>query len=182
MSIPNDVWAEAPKEATHCSPATPCTQLVYWLVEDGVVKKVWVEYREYLDGEVWHEDQGYSCTNYTPDVQPFFDKDELIPRPTEEWIPRVGDTVLYKRTDSLDYAWDAPEKMEVVAMVGHKVWLKNALRDLVANLDDISPLKKEKSLREKLVEIMSSSDQQNDVDMYQAADRLIEAGVKLEEL
>lgn len=96
-----------------------------------------------------------------------------------EWIPNTGEIVLHKRTDSLDFAYDSPERMEVVAMVGNKVWLKNEVRDLVTNLDNITPLKKEKTLRERLVEIMSS-DQQNNVDVYQAADRLIEAGVKVE--
>ena len=177
-----DVWAGAPKEATHCSPETLHTNLIYWLIEDGIVKKAWVEYAKDLDGRDWYEDQGYWCVDYTPNFQPFGDKDGLIARPPQKWIPDTGGIVLFKRTDSIDYAYDTPERMEVVAIVGNMVWLKNEVRDLVTSLDNISPLKKEKSLREKLVEIMSSSDQQNDVDMYQAADRLIEAGVKLEEL
>ena len=181
MAVITDIWVGAPKEATHCSPETLHTNLVYWLIEDDIVKKAWVEYAKDLDGSDWYEDQGYWCMDYTPNFQPFRGKEELITRPTERWIPDTGEIVLFKRTDSIDYAYDSPERMEVVAIVGDKVWLKNALRDLVANLDDISPLEKEKSLREKLVEIMSSSDRQNDVNVYCAADRLIEAGVKLEE-
>src|SRR5690625_7438412 len=90
MSVPNDVWVKAPKEATHCSPETSYTNLVYWLIEGGVVKKVWVELMEDTDGEGWYEDQGYSCIDYTPDEQPYYYKDELVTRPTQKWIPRVG--------------------------------------------------------------------------------------------
>lgn len=181
MSTIIDVWAEAPKEATHYSPGTYYTNFVYWEIEDGVVKKAWIEYDEQMCRGEWYEDQGYSCADYTPDDQPIYFIDDLITRPPQKWIPGTGEIVLFKRTDSIDYAYDSPEKMEVVAIVGDKVWLRNALRDLVTNLDNISPLKKEKSLREKLVEIMSSSDQQNCVDVYCAADRLIKAGIKLKE-
>lgn len=34
----------------------------------------------------------------------------------EKWIPQVGDRVMYKNTDSLDYAWDKPEEMEVISI------------------------------------------------------------------
>lgn len=181
MATITDIWEGAPKEATHYSQGNYYTSFVYWLIEDGIVKKAWVEYDIELCTGEWYEDQGYSCVDYTPDAQPIYDKDKLITRPTQKWTPDTGEIVLFKRTDSIDYAYDSPEKMEVVAIVGDKVWLKNALRDLVTNLDNISPLEKEKSLREELVKILSYNGQQQYVDAYLAADRLIEAGIKLKE-
>ena len=155
MNVINVVWVGAPKEATHCSPGNSYTNLVYWLFEDGVVKKVWIEYDEDLCGGGWYEDQGYICTDYTPDEQPIYHEDELITRPTEKWIPRVGDTVLYKRTDSLDSAWDTPVEMGVVAVYGSSVWIRSELRDIVVDMDDLQPKPTVKTLESQLNEVIN---------------------------
>lgn len=154
MAVITDIWAGAPKEATHCSPATSYTNLVYWLIEDGVVKKVWVEYTEDLDGGGWYEDQGYSCVDYTNDLQPYYNKDEIITRPTQEWIPRVGDTVLYKRRSSLDFAWDAPEEVHVVAVYGSLAWINSDRWDLVVDIEHLQSKPTEKILESRLKEVI----------------------------
>lgn len=175
----------APKGATHYTYPDTYKNEVFWNIEENVIKSVWVPLSCFSDpASCWYEDSGYWRTDYSGnDDQPYVEWDNPIelPKHTDRWKPEVGEIILFKRNDSIDYAYDSPEKMEVVAIVGDKVWLKNALRDLVTNLDNISPLEKEKSLREKLMEIMSCGGRWNFVDVDQAADRLIEAGVKLEE-
>lgn len=155
MVVVTDIWAGAPKEATHCSPATSYTNLVYWLIEDGIVERVWVEYDEQLCSGEWYEDQGYSCVDYTSDEQPIYYKDELITRPAQKWIPRVGDTVLYKRTDSLDSAWDSPVEVGVVAVYGTSVWIRSELRDIVVDIDDLQPKPAVKTLESRLNEVVN---------------------------
>ena len=172
----------APEGATHYQyPDEDGFDEAFLKVEEGVIVELawvpqhigstplstdlWEDFRYYEEGDV-NLDRVIKLCNNTH----------------SKWMPDTGETVLFKRTDSIDYAYDSTERMEVVAIVGDKVWLKNEVRDLVANLGDISPLKKEKSLREKLVEIISCSGQQTYVDASHAADRLIEAGIKLEEL
>ena len=180
------IVGRAPKEATHYDYPKGNSNDVFWKIEGGIVRSAWVPL-SCSGGQVigWYWDCGYWRTDYSDnDVNPYEWWHNIVelPKHADKWEPEVGEIVLFKRTDSIDYAYDAPERMEVVAIVGNKVWLKNSLRDLVTNLDNISPLKKEKSLQEKLAEIMSPSGQQSPVDVYHAADRLIEAGVKLEEL
>lgn len=175
----------APKEATHYTYPDIYKNEVFWSIEGNVVKSVWIPLSCWSDpGNLWHYDCGYWRADYSGnDKQPYMERDNLVElsKQAASWEPEVGEIVLFKRTDSIDYAYDSPEKMEVVAIVGNKVWLKNALRDLVTNLDNISPLEKEKSLREELVKILSYNGQQQYVDAYLAADRLIEAGIKLKE-
>lgn len=155
MAVITDIWEVAPKEATHYSPATYYTSSAYWQIEDGIVKRVWVEYVEYLSRGDWHEDQWYSCTDYTPDYQPYCDKDELITRPSQKWIPRVGDTVLYKRTDSLDYAWDDPEEVHVVAVHGSSVWINSDRLNTVVGIGDLQPKPTVKTLESRLNEVIN---------------------------
>jgi len=177
----------APKGATHYMyPVDHDGWGVFFKIdEDMIVESAWVSSLESIVG--FEEDCGYYRFDYDyekGDMQPYVRWESLVELGSNthsKWVPDTGEVVLFKRTDSIDYAYDSPERMEVVTIVGDKVWLRNALRDLVTNLDNISPLEKEKSLREKLVEIMSSSDQQKCVDVYCAADRLIAAGIKLEE-
>lgn len=175
-----DVWAEAPKEATHCSPETSYTNRVYWLFEGGIVKKAWVEYDEQLCRGEWYEDQGYSCVDYTPDEQPHCDRDELITRPPQKWIPRVGDTVLYKRTDSLDYGWDTPVEVGVVAVYGSSVWIRSELRDMVVDMGDLQPKPTVKTLESRLDEVINPEGWSSQ-SVSTTIRRLIDAGVKLEE-
>lgn len=174
----------APKGATHYTYPDIYENEVFWNIEENVIKSVWIPLSCFSDpASCWYEDSGYWRTDYSDNEdQPYVEWDNLVelPKHIGKWEPELGDVVLFKRNDSIDYAYDSPERMEVVAIVGDKVWLKNALRDLVTNLDNISPLEKEKSLREELVEIMSLGGQQNYVDVYRAADRLIRAGVELE--
>lgn len=175
----------APKGATHYAyPVEQGLNEVFFKIDkDMIVETAWVSSLEPIWGFV--KDCGYYRADYEEgDMQPYVNWESLVELGSNthnKWIPDTGEIVLFKRTDSIDYAYDSPEKMEVVAIVGDKVWLKNALRDLVTNLDNISPLEKEKSLREKLVEIMSSSDEKKCVDVYCAADRLIRAGIRLED-
>lgn len=157
MAVIIDVWEAAPKEATHYSPGNYYTNFVYWLIEDGIVKKAWVESTEdiWLPLYGWYEDQGYSCADYTPDDQPIYDKDELIARPTKKWIPRVGDTVLYKRINSLDYAWDVPEEVYVVAVHGSSVWISSERGHIVVDMGDLQPKPTVKTLEERLTEVIN---------------------------
>ena len=155
MVVITDIWAEAPKEATHCSPANSYTTLVYWLIEDEVVKKAWVEYMEYLNDEGWYEDQGYCCIDYTLDGQPVYNEDKLITRPSQKWTPRVGDTVLYKRTDSLDYAWDDPEEVYVRAVHGSLVWVSSERWEIVVDMGDLQPKPAVKTLESRLNEVIN---------------------------
>lgn len=174
----------APKEATHYTYPKDFSNEVYWKIEKDVVESAWIPLSCSSDpGSLWYRDCYYWRTGYSGnDEQPYMERDNLVelPKHADRWVPNTGEIVLFKRNDSIDYAYDSPERMEVVTVVGDKVWLKNAFRDLVTNLDNISPLEKEKSLREELMEIMSLGGQQNYVDVYRAADRLIRAGVKLE--
>lgn len=176
----------APKDATHYTYPDTYKNEVFWNIEENVIKSVWIPLScwtavpEYF----WKEDCGYWRSDYSGnDDQPYVGWANLIelPKHTDRWEPEVGEIVWFKRNDSIDYAYDSPEKMEVVAIVGDKAWLKNALRDLVTDLDNISPLKKEKSLREELIDIMSCGGRWDYVNVDQAADRLIEAGIKLKE-
>lgn len=175
----------APKGATHYTYPDTYKNEIFWNIEENVVKSVWIPLYCWMPPVYfWREDCGYWRSDYSDNEdQPYVEWDNLVelPKHTGRWEPEVGDVVLFKRNDSIDYAYDSPEKMEVVAIVGDKVWLKNALRDLVTDLDNISPLEKEKSLREKLMEIMSCGGRWNFVGVEGAADRLIRAGVKLEE-
>lgn len=176
MVVVTDIWAGAPKEATHCSPATSYTNLVYWLIEDGIVERVWVEYDEQLCSGEWYEDQGYSCVDYTSDEQPIYYKDELIARPARMWIPRAGDTVLYKRTDSLDYAWDAPVEVSVLAVHGHLAWIKGECWDIVVDMEHLQPKPTEKTLESRLNEVINPEDL-SFLPVSTAIHRLVEAGV-----
>lgn len=179
MSVLNDVWAEAPKEATHCTPETSYTNRVYWLFEDGVVKKVWVEYTEDLDGG-WHEDQGYSCVDYKTDEQPDYSEDELVARPVEMWIPRVGDTVLYKDRSSLDFAWDAPEEVYVVAVYGASAWINSSRWDMVVDIEHLQPAQTEKTLESRLNEVINPEGWSSQ-SVSTTVRRLIEAGVEFKD-
>ena len=175
----------APKGATHY--AYPVEQglneVFFKITKDMIVETAWVSSLEPIWGFV--KDCEYYRADYEEgDMQPYVNWESLVElgnNTHSKWIPDTGEIVLFKRNDSIDYAYDTPERMEVVAIVGDKVWLRNALRDLVTNLDNISPLKKEKSLREELVKILSYGGQQQYVDAYLAADRLIRAGIKLED-
>ena len=171
-----DIWAVAPKEATHCSPETSYTNRVYWLFEGGIVKKVWVEYDIELCNGEWYEDQGYSCADYTPDEQPIYFVDDMITRPTKRWIPRVGDTVLYKRTDSLDSAWDIPVEVGVVAVYGSSVWIRSELRDIVVDIDDLQPKPAVKTLESRLNEV-GNPEGWTSQPVSTTVRRLMEAGV-----
>ena len=178
------VVKRAPKEATHYTYPDISKNEVFWSIDGNVVKSVWIPLSCLSDpGNLWHYDCGYWRADYSDnDEQPYMERDSLVElfKHTDRWEPAVGEIVQFKRTDSIDYAYDSPEKMEVVAIVGDKVWLRNALRDLVTDLDNTSPLEKEKSLREELIDIMSCCGRWDYIDVNQAADRLIEAGVKLE--
>lgn len=176
MTVITDIWAEAPKEATHCSPPTTYTNLVYWLIEGGVVKSAWVEYDEHLGGYEWYEDQGYSRVDYTPDDQPIYDKDEPIARPTQKWIPRVGDTVLYKRINSLDFAWDTPVEVHVVAVHGSSVWISGGSWDIVVDVGELQPKPKVKTLEIRLHEAINPEGL-SFLSVSTAVRRLMEAGV-----
>lgn len=175
----------APKEATHYAYPEGFSNEVFWKIEGDVVKSAWVPLSCFSDTDSYwyYEDCGYWRTDYSDDEHPcvwWFNLVEL-PKHTDKWEPEVGEIVMFKRTDSIDFAYDSPERMEVVAVVGDKVWLRNALRDLVTDLDNISPLEKEKSLREELIDIMSCGGRWDYINVDQAADRLIEAGIKLKE-
>lgn len=180
MTVITDIWAEAPKEATHCSPATSYTNLVYWLIEGGIVERVWVEYDEQLCSGEWYEDQGYSCVDYTSDEQPIYYKDELITRPARMWIPRVGDTVLYKRTDSLDSAWDTPEEVLVRAVHGTLVWVSSERWEIVVDMEHLQPKPAVKTLESRLNEVINPEGWSSQ-SVSTTIQRLIEAGIKLEE-
>jgi len=174
----------APKGATHY--AYPVEQglneVFFKITKDMIVETAWVSSLEPIWGFV--KDCGYYRADYDEgDKQPYVNWESLVDLGSNthsKWVPNTGEVVLFKRNDSIDYAYDTPERMEVVTVVGDKVWLRNALRDLVTNLDNISPLEKEKSLREKLVEIMSCGGRWDYMNVDQAADRLIAAGIKLE--
>jgi len=176
----------APKGATHYMyPEEHGVKGVFFKIdEDMIVESAWVVASL---GSIagFEEDCGYCRFDYEEgDMQPYVRWESLVElgnNTHSNWMPDIGEIVLFKRTDSIDYAYDSPEKMEVVAIVGDKVWLKNALRDLVTDLDNISPLKKEKSLREELIDIMSCGGRWDYVNVDQAADRLISAGIKLKE-
>lgn len=176
MTVITDIWAEAPKEATHCSPATSYTNLVYWLFEDGIIKKAWIEYDEELCAGDWYEDQGYSCTEYTPDDQPFYSTCEFIARPIKKWIPRVGDAVLYKRSDSLDYAWDTPKEVYVVAVYGSSVWISSGSWDKVVDIGDLQPKPTKKTLESRLNEVINPEDL-SFLPVSTVVRRLVDAGV-----
>lgn len=176
MVVITDIWAGAPKEATHYSPPTSYTNLVYWLIEDGIVERVWVEYEVELCTGEWYEDQGYSCVDYTPDEQPNYFIDELISRPSQKWIPRVGDTVLYKRTGSLDFAWDTPVEVHVVAVQGSSVWISNERWDIVADIGDLQPKPTVKTLEERLNEVINPEGL-SILPVSTTVRRLMEAGV-----
>lgn len=155
MAVIIDIWEVAPKEATHYSPETSYTNRVYWLIEGGIVKKAWIAHDEYLNEKGWYEDQGYSCTDYTPDDQPYCDRGELIARPTKKWIPRVGDAVLYKRTGSLDFAWDTPVEVLVVAVQGSSVWIRGERWDIVVDMENLQPKPAVKTLESRLNEVIN---------------------------
>lgn len=155
MVVITDIWAGAPEEATHCSPETSHTNRLYWLFEGGIVKKVWVEYDVELCNGGWYEDQGYSCADYTPNEQPIYNEDTLITRASQKWIPRVGDTVLYKRTDSLDSAWDDPEEVYVRAVHGSLVWVSSERWEIVADMGDLQPKPTVKTLESRLNEVIN---------------------------
>ena len=179
------VAKRAPKGATHYSYPEYFSNEVYWKMEDSIVESVWIPLLCWDDpeNEFWYKDCGYWRTDYSDeDEQPYVEWGNLVelPKHTDSWHPAVGEIVMFKRNDSIDYAYDDPVKMEVVAVVGDKVWLKNAVRDLVTDLGSISPVKKQKSLREELVEILSCGGRENYPDADHAVDRLIRAGVKLE--
>lgn len=175
----------APKGATHYSYPEYFSNEVYCKIEEGVVESVWIPLSCFTaDSKFWHKDCGYWRADYSGGGdQPYLEWDSLVelPKQADKWVPTVGEIVLFKRNDSIDYAYDTPERMEVVTIVGDKVWLKNALRDMITNLDNISPLEKEKSLREELIDIMSCGGRWDYVNVDQVADRLIEAGIKLKE-
>lgn len=179
MAVITDIWAGAPKEATHYSPEYLHTNAVYWLIEGGIVKSVWIAHDEYLNERGWYEDQGYSCTDYTPDYQPYCDKDELIARPTKKWIPRVGDTVLYKRTDSLDYAWDDPEEVHVVAVHGSSAWISGKSWGVVVDIGHLHPAPTVKTLESRLNEVINPEGL-SFLPVSTTIRRLVDAGVKLE--
>lgn len=176
MSTIIDIWEVAPKEATHYSPENYCTNFVYWQIEGGVVERVWIAHDEQLCEGYWYEDQGYSCTDYTPDDQPIYDKDELIARPTKKWIPRVGDAVLYKRTGSLDFAWDTPVEVLVVAVQGSSVWISSEHWDIVVDMGDLQPKPKVKTLEERLHEVINLEGWPSQ-SVTTTVRRLIDAGV-----
>ena len=176
MSVINVVWVGAPREATHCTPETSYTNRVYWLIEDGVVKKAWIEYDEELCGDEWYEDQGFNCVDYTPDDQPHYNEDEFITRPARMWTPRVGDAVLYKRTSSLDYAWDTPVEVLVVAVQGSSVWISNESWDIVVDMGDLQPKPTEKTLESRLNEVINPEDL-SFLPVSTAIHRLVDAGV-----
>ena len=144
------------------------------------MKKVWVEYDIELCNGEWYEDQGYSCADYTPDEQPIYFVDDMITRPTKRWIPRVGDTVLYKRTDSLDSAWDTPVEVGVVAVYGSSVWIRNELRYIVVDMDDLQPKPAVKTLEDRLNEVINPEGWSSQ-SVSTTVRRLMDAGVKLEE-
>lgn len=174
----------APKGATHYMyPEEYGVKGVFFKIdEDMIVESAWVQSIGTIAG--FEEDCGYYRFDYEEGgMQPYVRWESLVELDNNthsKWMPDIGEIVLFKRNDSIDYAYDTPERMEVVAIVGDKVWLKNALRDLVTDLDNISPLEKEKSLREELIDIMSCGGRWDYVNVDQAADRLIEAGIKLE--
>src|SRR5690554_4674408 len=174
----------APKGATHYMyPDEYFDEVFFKIDKDMIVESAWVVASL---GSIagFEEDCGYCRFDYEEgDMQPYVRWESLVELGSNthsKWVPDTGEVVLFKRTDSIDYAYDALERMEVVTVVGDKVWLRNALRDLVTNLDNIYPLEKEKSLREELIDIMSCGGRWNFVNVDQAADRLIAAGIKLE--
>lgn len=176
MFISENVWEEAPKEATHCTPETTYTNRVYWLFEDGVVKKAWIEYDEELNTEDWYEDQGCSCVDYAPDEQPIYYEDEFIARPPQIWVPRVGDTVRYKRTDSLDFAWDTPEEVYVVAVHGDSAWVIGECGDMLVDIEHLQPKPAVETLESRLNRVINPEGWSAQ-HVSTTIRRLIEAGV-----
>ena len=172
----------APKEATHYAYPEGFSNEVFWEIEGDDVKSAWVPLSCWSDPiSCWYQDSGYWRTDYSDDEQPcvwWFNLVEL-PKHTDKWEPEVGEIVLFKRTDSIDFAYDSPERMEVVTIVGDKVWLKNALRDLVTDLGNISPLKKVKTLEDRLNEVINPEGWSSQ-SVSTTVRRLVEAGVKLE--
>ena len=173
----------APKEATHYAyPVEDGLNEVFFKIdEDMIVESAWVPSSEPVWG--FYKDCGYYRADYWEgDMQPFVNWESLIELGSNthsKWMPNTGEIVLFKRTDSIDFAYDSPERMEVVTVVGDKVWLKNALRDLVTDLGNIAPLKKVKTLEDRLNEVINPEGWSSQ-SVSTTVRRLVEAGIKLE--
>lgn len=138
--IKDDIWTKAPEEATHYTPAGVGTNWVYWRIDGGFVTSVWVASDRDLDCVDWYPDQGFSRTDYSKEVQPDTRGTPMIVRPTSTvWTPSIGDRVMYKNTDSLDYAWDKPEEMEVISIHDGMYGLLGGCGYVWSQLHNISP-------------------------------------------
>ena len=177
----------APKGATHYMyPEEHGVKGVFFKIdEDMIVESAWVV--ESLGSIVgFEEDCGYCRFDYEEgDMQPYVRWESLVELTKKDgktggkWIPEVGELVWFKRRDSIDFAYDVPLLVKVVAVVNDLLWVDGERGHMIANLRDIYPVEKKKSLREELIDIMSCGGRWNFVDVDHAADRLIEAGIKL---
>lgn len=151
--LKDDIWTKAPKEATHYTPAGVDTNWVYWRIDGGFVTSVWVESDRNLDGEEWYHDRGFSRTDYSKEMQPNTGAAPMIVRPTSAmWTPSIGDRVMYKNTDSLDYAWDKPEEMEVVSVHGKMYGLLGGCGYIWSARRHLTPIPKKPSPYEEFEE------------------------------
>lgn len=83
------------------------------------------------------------------------ERDKLLSSSKEEkWIPQVGDRVMYKNTDSLDYAWDKPEEMEVISVHGKKYGLLGGCGYIWSARRHLTPIPKKLSPYEEFEEDM----------------------------
>lgn len=153
----NDIWTKAPKEATHYSEETFDLLPAYYLIEGNEVVSMWIEMEE---GEAlrggWELDQGYRRMDYNKGFTPDLEYANLIERvwAKSEWTPSVGDRVMYKNTDSLDYAWDKPEEMEVVSVHGEMYGLLGGCGYIWSALRHLTPIPKTPSPYEEFEEDM----------------------------
>lgn len=76
----------------------------------------------------------------------------------EDWKPEVGDTVLYRNRDSLDYAWNEPVEVEVVSIKGAMAWVSGFLKD--------------STMGDKLVSVKELSPKEPDVDAWEQESRI----------
>lgn len=140
--IEKDVWVKAPKEATHYSEETVDLLPAYYRVEEGEAVSMWlkVEDGETFNGE-YKLDQGYQRIDYNSSYRPDLDYLNLIERvwAKSEWTPSIGDRVMYRNKDSIDYAWDKPEEMEVISVHGEMYGLLGGCGYVWSQLHNISP-------------------------------------------
>lgn len=90
-----DIWAKAPREATHYSEETFDLLPAYYLAEGNEVVSMWLEVEE---GETLARgvklDQGYQRFDYNKGYGPDLEYANLIKRPpSDEWTPTVDEGV-----------------------------------------------------------------------------------------